>query len=122
MIDPVVLRALAKGAPGLHDTLARAISTTSASPEIHVLRDGTETPPRWSIGVTAGADFDFVEELPLDVRIPLVAAAAVPLFVGSIIDEVRREFPDLLSRPDIIEGIFRLIIAGSQAAARGRPS
>lgn len=119
-IDPILLRVLAKGAPGLHDALARAISATGLSPEIHVLRDGSAEPsPRWSLVVEAQ---DFIEELELDVRISLVAAAAVPLLVGAVIDEVRREFPGLLSRPEVTEALLRLVLAGSQAAARGRPS
>lgn len=120
-IDPIVLRAISAGCPALHDTLARAIATTGLSPEIHILRDGTVEPsPRWSIAILAGEDF--VEELDLDVRVAAVAAAAIPLYIGSLVDEVRREFPALLSRPEIVEGLVRLVVAGCQAAARDRPS
>jgi hypothetical protein len=120
-ISPAVLRALASGCPKLHDALAEAMIDAREDPEVHVLRDSTsETdPPRWSIAVEAGDD---IRELDLDVRERDAAQAAIALFLIAVIDDLRRELPDLMAQPVIIEGIIQLLVAASKQAGRVRPS
>lgn len=98
------------------------MKVTGSDPEVHVLRDaGDETaPPRWSIGVLAGEDY--VVELELDMRVPEAAQAALSLSLISIVEELRRERPDILGQPVVIEAIVQMLYATSRAAARERPS
>jgi hypothetical protein len=97
------------------------MTVSGEDPEVHILRDSTsETGPvRWWIAVQAG---DEIRELDLDVTHKAAAQAAVALFLISIVDDLRRELPELMAQQVVIEGIINLVVAASRLARRDRPS
>jgi hypothetical protein len=120
-VSPLVLRALAAGCEGLHDAIAEVMAESEQDPEVHVLRDSTSEsePPKWSVVVCAG---DAVRELALDVGGAAAAQAAVAFLIISVIDDLRRELPELMAQQVVIEGIISVIVAASRLARRERPS
>lgn len=110
-IDLRVLRALARGAPALHERIAEAIRATGQDPSLHILRDSTpeRARPQWSIGILAGDDY--IDEIDLDVRDPQTSQAALALYIAGIIEDLRAEMPALMSSAEVMAGVVRILMA-----------
>ena len=113
-----LLRALSRGAPGLHDAMAR-VMVGGHDPEVEVRRV-REIPGgacSWYVRVAGG---DHVEDLALGLDDEAMSAALV-LFVLELAEDLRAELPHVMSRPEIVHGLDRLF-PWLKALSSSRPS
>ena len=100
-----LLRSLARGAPGLHDAVARAMFG-GHDPEVEVRRV-REIPGgacSWILRVSGG---DHVEDLTLDYDEEAMQAALV-MFLVELSEDLHAELPQVMNQPEIVRGIDRL--------------
>jgi hypothetical protein len=100
-----LLRALSRGAPGLHDAMAR-VMIGGHDPEVEVRRT-REIPGgacSWFLRVSGG---DHVEDLALGHDDEAMSAALV-LFIIELSEDLRSELPLVMEHPAILNGLDRL--------------
>lgn len=117
-----LLRALASGAPTLHDVIAEAMTVTGEDPEIEVLRTTSPVaPPTWMVEVRAG---DYVRSLTIDVANEKAMLAAISFFLVELVESLRRELPEIMARPEVVNAVIGLLChAGATHLVGGtRPS
>jgi hypothetical protein len=108
-LTPVaILRALAAGAPKLHDVLAEAMTVSREDPEIEIVRDAASTisPPTWTVVVRAGR---YVRDLPLDTGADEAMSAAFMLLLTELVHDLQKELPHIFERAEIARGVDRLV-------------
>lgn len=103
-----ILRALAAGAPKLHDILAEAMIVSREDPEIEIVRDAASTiaPPTWTVVVRAGR---YVRDLPLDTDADEAMSVAVVLLLTELVHDLERELPHIFERAEVARSIDRLV-------------